>query len=177
MINFPPPQQETIQTLLSQHKDRCRKSGKPQGIDEIETVMLQIIRELGGIADFIVKNKNSADPPMLLLHSHIGHIFIHLLELMNRRDLQYTNEVHDLIFTHIDNPYRYKEGHEIPITIHFNSITRSITTFGWNLATEHNLNNAASSVITALWNIGRSLHTNPEDALVYVHNNHTPNQK
>ena len=157
---------DIIQSML----EFCKKLEKP---DSIETTMLKIIKELGGLAEFILDTKDVANPPDLLDYRkrefiHTGNIFLHLMELMIQRNVHYTPKVHDLIFTHIDNPYRYREGHEIPITIHFSAITRSITTFDWKHAKEHDLDYATNNIIVSLWNIGRSLNFNPECALIHA---------
>jgi hypothetical protein len=166
MTDIPPPQMDTIQSMM----ELCKNLKKP---DRIETTMLKIIKELGGLADYILNVWNGSGQQEPLTNNrrdflHTGNIFLHLMELMIQRNVHYTPKVHDLIFTHIDNPYRYKEGHEIPITIHFNSITRSITTFDWKNAKEHDLDYATNIIIVSLWNIGRSLNFNPEDALIHV---------
>jgi len=166
MTDIPPPQMDTIQSMM----ELCKNLEKP---DRIETTMLKIIKELGGLADYILSTWSGSGQQEPLTNNrrdflHTGNIFLHLMELMIKRNVHYTPKVHDLIFTHIDNPYRYKEGHEIPITIHFNSITRSITTFDWKNAKEHDLDYATNNIIVSLWNIGRSLNFNPEDALIHA---------
>lgn len=171
MTDIPPPQKATIRCMLEAHKERCMALGKPLGIDGIESVMLEITRELGGLADYILGVWNSASGQQEPLTDsrpdflHTGRIFTHLLELMNRRGLGYPD---DAVFTHVDNPYRHREGYEIPISIHFSAIARSITTFGWKDARESGVSSAAAEIIVALWSIGRSLNFNPEAALVYI---------
>jgi hypothetical protein len=172
MTDIPQPQPSTIRCLLKSPRENSKTiQGEPTY--GIEPTMLAIIREIGGLADYILGVWNGSGQQEPLTDNrpdflYVGRIFTHLLELMNWRGVEYTDETDNAIGTSIDNPRRYRQWYEIPITLHFSAITRSITTFGWKDATERDLNNAAADIIVALWNIGRSLNFNPEAALVYV---------
>lgn len=172
MTDIPQPQPSTIRCLLKSPRENSKAiQGAPAY--GIEATILAIIREIGGLADYILGVWNGSGQQEPLTNSRpdflcAGRIFTHLLELMNWRGVEYTDETDNAVGTSIDNPRRYHRWHEIPITIHFSAITRAATTFGWKDATERHLHGAAADIIVALWNIGRSLNFNPEAALVYV---------